>query len=279
MRRGNQGKAVHRLKDGSLLGVNLGADYTAEHEWGISDLLDLYGVEDEQEGIDRRIIRRAPRENILFDAVRLKLTDYSGKKPKATTSTWWGLVSLSRPAGWPGFDTLSEDTVKSLELWPYGDADIHGAWDGGSFGLLSQDESLARELSEAIERLDICLGLFGGGGNPFGRAGLCLLIASRIPQAVQDAWLENDRDGRRLEAAAEATGVAQRLKEAGRRYHALSPKWASEIKSTKGGEVKTKHPVIYWLNPEKQDLNNYGWFTVEQLDQWIDGRGPIPKTV
>lgn len=67
----------------------------------------------------------------------------------------------------------------------------------------------------------------------------------------------------------------KKLKEANCRYFACSPKWSHEIKSTADGEIKTKYPVIFWLNPMEQDRNSYGWFTVENLELWTQGKGPI----
>jgi hypothetical protein len=33
---------------------------------------------------------------------------------------------------------------------------------------------------------------------------------------------------------------------------------------------------MYFLNPMRQQENNFGWFTVEELEQWMEGKGPIP---
>lgn len=276
MRRGSHGKGIVRLEDGTLLGVNLGADFTAEHEWGIKDIRRTYGIDDADEGVGRRQIRTFPEGNLMRGSVSLKVTDYSERKRKASTDTWHGLVSFryydSERKHWP---ELSETMVRQFELAPYGSDDFCGAWDGGSFGLLAKDEAVVTQLYDAIVQLDLCIGLFNGESwNPFSRSGLGLLIASRVPQSVRDQWLESDRDGRRLVEAAKATGIADRLEKAGLRYYALSPKWATGMR---GEPPETKHPVVYWLNPQEQDRHNHGWFTVEQLDQWIKGRGPIPK--
>lgn len=34
----------------------------------------------------------------------------------------------------------------------------------------------------------------------------------------------------------------------------------------------------YFLNPGEQDKYNYGRFTLEDLEAWIDGKGPIVKS-
>jgi hypothetical protein len=275
MRRGSQGKEIHRLEDGTLLGINLGADYCSEHEWGIERLRSDYGMNDAADGIARRQVTRVPADHILFDTINLKQTDYTSRK--TSRSKWHGLLSFAYPlpVALGNDPKLSDDVVQRCELNPYGDDAITGAWDERSFGFLVKDESVTAEIYSAIQRHDLCIGLFNGASwNPFSRSGLGLLIASRIPQSVRDLWLESDRDGWRLKEAAAATGIAERLKKAGRNYFALSPKWMKEM----SGKTKSKHPVIYWLNPYEQGENNYGWFTVEDLDAWIDGKGPIPKS-
>jgi len=36
--------------------------------------------------------------------------------------------------------------------------------------------------------------------------------------------------------------------------------------------------VIFWLNPVDGRRNNHGYFTVEELAQWTQGTGPVPKS-
>ncbi len=71
--------------------------------------------------------------------------------------------------------------------------------------------------------------------------------------------------------------IIDRIAKSDRNYFACSPKWATEIKSTKDGKIKTKHDVIYWLNPQQQNIYNSAWCTVEDLDAWIAGTGKIIK--
>lgn len=264
MRRGSHGKTIHRLDDGTLVGINLGADFCAEHEWGIENIRRAYSMNDAAEGVARRQIGRFPAEHVMFDSI----------KPKRSRTVWHGLLSL-RHATDRKYCSFDDDMLSRTGLSPLGDDELHGAWDEGSFGFLVKDEVIAREIHDALANLDICIGLFNGDSrNPFSRSGLGLLIASRIPQSVRDRWLESDRDRRSLEEASTNTGIALRLQVAGLQYFALSPKWLSGFR---GDKRKTKHPVIYWLNPYQQDENNFGWFTVEDLDAWIAGTGPIPK--
>lgn len=66
--------------------------------------------------------------------------------------------------------------------------------------------------------------------------------------------------------------IENRLKEAGKRYFALSPRFH-------GGnwEKRTVFDIIFWLNPMDQRNNRSGWVTVEDILAWADGKGPIPE--
>lgn len=35
--------------------------------------------------------------------------------------------------------------------------------------------------------------------------------------------------------------------------------------------------TMFWLNPVSQTENNFGWFSLPELRQWLDGQGPIVK--
>lgn len=92
-----------------------------------------------------------------------------------------------------------------------------------------------------------------------------IAIASRLSQAVTDDWLQADLEDKNLKEEVLATGIEEKLHLAGKRYFALSPRREKD-----GG-------IIFWLNPMEQDKNNYGWFKLAQLEQWIKNKGPIPK--
>jgi hypothetical protein len=111
-----------------------------------------------------------------------------------------------------------------------------------------------------------------GGGGVFQNGGLVLAIASKMPADKKQTMYDLDANHDKLLKASRKTGIEERLQKANKKYFALSPRWAEKDK-----ELTTKFPVVYWLNPFEQHLNNHGWYTVEQLDQWIEGKGPIPK--
>ena len=88
-----------------------------------------------------------------------------------------------------------------------------------------------------------------------------------LAEAIRAKTLADDEDYQRMLSTAEATGIEQLLKDAGKRFYALSPRWADD----------TKQDVRFWLNPAEQHAYKSGWFTVEELKQWSKDEGPILK--
>lgn len=261
--------------EGNFIGVNLGWDFTAEHEWGIRGLTRDFGI-----------VGTSRTKGVLgFDA-----KDVVGIEARQVNDVPKGLVLLIKGdytylmymRSWSDkYDITNETPKKELDriIGSYGDRELVTAWDEKSFGIRvagkEQREQL-RTLYNAFQEGDVMIAFLGGGG-PFGNNGLCLFIIPELPDFVGDGYRDSDINMLNLRDAAEATGIEQRLRDAGRRSYALSPKWATEIKSTKNGEVKTKYPVIFWLNPMEQDKYNFGWWTVEDLEEWIEGKGKIMK--
>jgi hypothetical protein len=291
MRRGRDNGWLTNDESGDFMGVNLGSDQVAEHEWGIKGIKQVLGVPGADEDNDRR------------------KTDYGGvygmdrrrcKSPKPDC------VALHEEG-----DTLNLIVMKPYSLksfLEYGFDRTHGgqgewrfwtndtmvtAWDESSFAIRVKGEEnfkKLRELHEALMKGECCIWL--GGGGVFQNAGLCIAIHDRIPEKHLKTMREGDMDHEKLNRAAAATGIQKKIEDANEQwrkmqevesgsrfygsdrwgYYALSPRWAH-----KEERKRTKHPVIFWLNPMDQERNNYGWFTVEQLEQWLQGNGPIPK--
>jgi hypothetical protein len=85
--------------------------------------------------------------------------------------------------------------------------------------------------------------------------------------------LVRDEDARQLQTAAEKTGIAKKLKKkAGLSWYALKPAWRDFFEDP---VYQSEYKVIFFLNPEGQNKYNSGWFTVEELLQWIKGKGPV----
>lgn len=169
---------------------------------------------------------------------------------------------------WGEFAVISTDS--SWEQFKHCTDDLTCVWDENDFAIISKDEKSLTELWDAFKIGDICILLGGGGG--FSNRGLLILITSKVPQEIKDVWKNTDEDNIALNNESKKIGIDKKLKKAGKNYYALTPNWAKDFKN-----VKSKWSVLYWLNPMEQQQNNYGWVTVEDLELWIENKGPIPK--
>jgi hypothetical protein len=91
-----------------------------------------------------------------------------------------------------------------------------------------------------------------------------------------------DRGGRWNEAFSILPDGTERFRDQYDPYcngYCLDPRWNATT-DEKGVVHKhsdtTKHDVVYFLNPMNQQQNYWGWVTVEDLDDWIQGKGKIP---
>lgn len=248
MRRARGGKFI--MHEGVFIGIDLGADFCAEHEWGIAGIRNSLGIPSdctapELHGIKGRTITRFDERMFFF------------KKNKTHAClTFEGNSFGGELRGWK---------CRELDNDP---KELATAWSERDFGIVVEKSyaPYLEELYEAFKRHDIAIGI-GGVTNPFQNGGLSIIIASRFPADVNEKVKAADADYVLLRKTAEETGIAKRLEKAGKKYFALSPRWADD--------EKTK--VHFWLNPHDQHITNYGWFTVEDLDLWIAGKGKIPK--
>lgn len=251
------------IENGKVYGINLGADSTAEHEWGIKKLNKMFGVGDVKKGIfarnkpvlgvDLRTITKYPEECLYYGIITINNKEYTY------------LICYSYDLG-----EITEDRLKNFELYPNSfreNQSIFTSWDEGSFGILVDEtykESLA-ELYEAFKRKDIMFAI--GASEVFRNGGLLLVVRSEMSKEEIDNLYEKDLDYFNLQKAAEDTGIKKILKEAGKGFYALSPRWKDEGKTE----------VIFWLNPYEQNVHNFGWFTVDELKQWANNEGPVMK--
>lgn len=267
MRRSN--KPEWLLEGGTLLGIGLGSDFCAEHEWGTKELQERFGLDASLDGLSRRTVTVLPSG---LELLEFKTRANSARNQKASQA----LAIFYRFPSSYGQTPL--ETLQRGELQRHGEEPLSAAWDEKSFAIIAyaeEDQQKLKQLWEAFQRKDVAfwpnIGVFHTG------TGLTFVVSSRVPQKHKDAMLEGDLDHKRLLKESDATGIELLLKAAGKRWYALSPKWSKELKSTKDGEVKTVHEVLYWLNPMEQHQYNSGWYTVEDLKLWAKNEGPIVK--
>ena len=240
--------------DDKLVGFNLGADFCAEHEWGIKGIVREFGVDGNKVGIDGRMVTVIPKSLIYKDVTYEKMKCH---------------LLVLVPYYYREEDLkITKNVLRTWELYTYRleETGITTAWDEKSFAILVTDKYKyeLKELYEAFLNLDVAVGIAPSG--VFNNGGLKFCIKSKLPEETIQSIKDADLDYLALQKAVEKTGIKKILDNARCRYYALSPRWKDD----------NKNEVIFWLNPMEQDKNNYGWFTVKDLKDWAKGKGKIP---
>lgn len=238
-------------KHGNTVAINLGADHVSEHEWGIKGIRGMFGMTDGI-GIERRRTRQPCKHLRWIEGARNAGGYSAGKTPKPTN---YAGMWLDR---WGGSPEPSGDV-------PYfSDNQLSTGWSEGEFGAFSIEPKQIRRIREVYDALQTSDGVIWlGGGGVFQNAGLAIGIASRMDPSVLEKRALVDQEAIDVKAEFEATGIEKRLRAAGKDWFALSPK-------------RHNGKLEIWLNPYHQQQDNFGWFTVQDLEQWIVGKGPIP---
>jgi hypothetical protein len=270
----NQGQSGPIVIDGETIGVHLAPNSVGQHAMGIDRLLRRMGADSaDAHGIrsfDGYVSTSVPewtRDDLSHDE---KLWLDVGPKPRKLKSTSAVLCVEG------GIQHAVGETARYSPL-----SVVTGAWDDSSFAVRGWDDAGRRIVDlvqEGLETRDLVIWV--SGDIDMGHGHLCIARRSLVPAAMVARFDEDVAEQRRLHAAADATGIAERLAQIGpqtpfgrmRAYHALAPAWIDAETAQ-----RSIHPVRFFLNPTEQDRNNFGWFTVEELDQWIIGQGPIPK--
>jgi len=252
MRHTTKDSGLIRNAQGQVIGINMGWDFVSEHEWGTSTINGLLGIQGSGYGPDRYLATNF--SNFYFSEVEID-------------GVTWYTVAVSQNRH--GLE--NPDYSNYLPQWFRDDQEVIAAWSGHQgFVFAVRDRSLYVVLQKQIQSGNVIVtgeSIFASESNPFSNGGLKLLFYTEIPEDWVNDWTEAHLSLARLDDAVESTGIRQRLKEAGLGYYALRPAWTDDQESG----------VRFFLNPQDQKNNNYGWFTVTDLDAWIKGKGPIPK--
>jgi hypothetical protein len=273
MRRSTNKFGVIEL-DGKIAGVALGYDFCAEHEGGIR-WRDAFGIPEHPTRKLCGIACRVTTRNTLHVEF---ITRKNGEVALLATPSLYGRT-VEDVVKWQ-LSTVARDysapkvpvEIKKGQRKPDFDAgyplkDVRCAWsDSDGFLIIGQTDrgkQAVKVVYDALNRLELAVG-YGVSDNPFDRGGINLVDIKYLPQDSMDRLRQGDLDWLALQEAVDATGIKARLAKAGRGFYALAPKFV-------GDELKL------FLNPQDQKNNNFGWYTVKELDQWIKGDGPIPK--
>lgn len=256
-----------------FMGVNLGWDYTAEHEWGINGIKQAFGITDiiqpkrkglfnkstKLYGLDRLAIHTIPENFIMFDVVH--------SKQKYTVLTYM-FNKQNLIFNDSGTLKSSEFNKFPFPLWLFDSKKQNAiaAWDYNYFAVCTKfdNKKYLQELYDAFMKLDVVI-YVGGSNNPFSNGGLMLMIKSNLEPLYGEDFKKQDLYKEKLEQDVAKTKIVEKLKKANKEYYALEPKY------DENGELQ------FYLNPQEQSKYNYGWFTLNDLLLWIEDKGPIIK--
>ena len=257
-------------EESKFVGINLGFDYCAEHEWGIKGIQEAFGLQTDLIGFQRYQNTLVPGgEKPTFGKPQvLTITKFTDRK-----MPWVGLYfNAEHFYG-------SEIPIKKLLPLPYKhiEDEICAAWDEHSFGIVVHKESawVLDEIMNAINNKDILIRV--GPMGPFKDGGLKLMIASQISQKAKDIILSEHVDYAKLMKAVKKTKIEDYLAKHGKRYYALAPQWYSPTFKPNNRDLKTKYKVVFFLNPCEQSKYKAGWYTVEELKEWANDKGIVLK--
>ncbi len=247
MKQGKDGGLL--IIEGVLVGVNLGADSYAEHEWGTKGISQKLGIDSSKIGVEGRKVSKTTDHLVWLDSVKFN------EKNKKDKNRWSGFY----------LKQYSDDDI----YFNGGDWDpnLFTQWDERGFCVISSNKETIeklRKIYDAFAKNDIAI--WRGGGGVFRNAGLCIAIASALPKDITDGWYNHDVAHNQLMADFKATGIEEKLKKAGKGYFALSPRREDD------------GSLIFWLNPTEQRIHNYGWYKLADLEAWARNEGPIIMT-
>lgn len=283
---GNDTRII-RNAEGKPYGVLLAGNYAAEHEGGIKGILRYLNIDPDGKRLEGRSMT-APAE--LYTAKGQVTQKYylDLEKPKKQTDK---LLYVSMDP----YELERSNIQYNVTRYKL-DTEFTAAWDDRCFKFAAWTKDAADFLQEIVKAaangdLTVFIGqTLKEKNNPFCRSGLIFAITSKMPQEAIDVINNDDDESERINAAVEATGIVKLIEENtdklktwshGKAYHALSPRWTEgfgEVGNRTGNlSDRTKHPVVFFLNPANSKYN-YGWFTVEELEEWIQGKGPVIKT-
>lgn len=278
MRRGNNPQIL--ILDGKFLGFDLSSDFCAEHEWGIKRIDNIWKRNPETHKLTaypeldndlKLVVAKGGEVAMLYYAAnRYKDGKFPENdcNPKELLSFNRELFLLEAEKN-PRFKPSDNDLIRQR---------LATAWSEYDFAILVKDKDLVDMLTKLYEALKIGdAAIWLGGGHAFENAGFCVAIYSNLPSEVTQKWKDHYEDCKKLKKASNDSGIEEKLKKAGKKWFCLEPKWIDGFKP-QGKTPISKYPIIYWLNPQEQNIHNFGWFTVENLELWAEDKGPVMMT-
>jgi len=247
--------------DDQFCGVNFGYDFAAEHESGISGIRTTFGIKTYTGNTTVNSIKKMfgvlkPAFGIEARIIKEKPASLAFKQKGDFCCIYYSSSFLT--------DTVFEDGIKSLswEMSKANGKDLVCYWGENSFMLITTNQANFQELKKAFNNLTIAI-------FTAGKDGLVLALSEKLDEKTKSDLMSSDFNAWELKKEAESLGIEEALIKAKKEYHALRPAWKDDKKTV----------VHFWLNPYDQQKYNHGWYSVEELKDWINEKGPIIKTL
>lgn len=287
--------------DDVFIGVSLGYDFTAEHEWGIDGIKRMCGIPESTNknmGVKCRTITKVP--TIVFKEKTYK----KNKCAVLYTGTSWRSYEENEKYVPRDLENYAEDILwridyekkliekgKTLSEREKKD-NLVTAWSAEDFGVGVMGEKevgYLKELKEAIENCNLTIAFINiQPKNPFSHSSLSLLITDRIPQESLDLMYAADKEYQDRVAYEKKIGMTKVIEKYGNKngykgknyYLACSPKWIdyddAENREKEKKEYNTKYNIIYWVNYADDDAI-HGYYTVEEIRKWLKGKKKLSE--
>jgi hypothetical protein len=255
-------------------GVALGYDFCAEHEQGASFFKSQMGITqtDFPLGVGDRTQTQVPPQ--------LELIEYTSRAAdkRVNTTKPAALMHCSRIWGVEQFQALSLEAKASffeVTFWNdwkskrYDETrdDFVSSWashDG--FALNVRGEKNVAKLKALYDAFQAgTVALADPSVSGFQRKSLCFVLTEKLSEQTKADTLASDTAHKHLYDCAKASGIEETLKAVGLWWYALSPAWRDGPDSE----------LLFFLNPREQKKYAHGWFTLPELTEWSQGKGPV----
>lgn len=266
-------------ENNETVGICLGYDFCAEHEFGSSGIKDVLNIDQKKYpvGLEERK-SKAPAQDIFF----AEYTDI-GKPIGKKTTVKEKAAFLVCAQKWTISDVKEEainatgkrSAIASLGAKFYWTKEDKGfepekhnlavSWSGEEgFAInVRGEENIARlkDLHQALLNGDVCLTELTANG--FLRKSGAIGIFSKIPEEIKESVRASDLERDRILKKVAETGIENKIQGAGKGWYALSPREQDD------------GSLSFYLNPTEQHKYASGWFTVSELEEWCEDKGPI----
>ena len=245
MKQGRNESFVFDEETKDLVGVCLGADYAAEHEWGIEKLLQNFDCDKKKLGLYARKIRSSKH---------LSSGSFTLKKEE-----WYFITSckyLEASKYFEGKFSTDEATTNSK---------IATFWDTQDFAVYSTHKESIDKLVSWFNDNDIVITT--AGKQIFTNNGLYLLKSTAIPKSMYEDSVNSDKKYTDCKDKLEKSKGFKLLKQKDEEWR---DKYPFVMNSPWSYICLSPHGNSYWLNHHSQSYLYWGSVSVKDVEDWAN---------